>query len=498
MRTPTLAWLSCVLLVLCAAVNPPRPLDATATHGPSLRPQGTPRVAGMFVLSGSLHDHSTDSDGHATPDAVVSWEYAHRRELGLDFATLSDHSDFFPFAYQHPEEGNLWIHQALVGERFTRDGFSVVRGFEYTSDQENHVSVLGSTNYLNGRHQDELSMATFYRWLATPAERDWFRRGNARGGSDGIAQFDHPSMKGALQWDGLKFVPAVAANLATIEIFGDQGATRKNLAHSDAGWYWLALARGWTVGPVMDWDTHDWQPKFARERPGASCGRIPLELPCQRTLILASARTPHALLAALRARRTTATQHPGFWATLRGPDGAWQGSTVAVRGPFAAIALRVDAGSSVAPLTRVDIIADANVDPHAYYDGDSLRTLPGAANGSHGDEADEESEELSHAGPVAASYALQHRWYLASRGHAVRKAQIDGPPPSTLVASATLHGYRSHASIVVAVPERSGLRPDGKHFFYAIVHAGPYRAWTSPIFTTRAPAELAATFPRHP
>ncbi len=197
--------------------------------------------------------------------------FAHRDELGVDFAGLTDHADYFPFAYRVPFGGNVWKRQNRLAERFASSGFPFLRGFEYTSDQENHVSVIGSADYLPGTRARDLNLAALYGWLAA--------RGTA------IGQFNHPSCKGALQWDNLAFVRAVGANVAAIEIHGDQGSSGENLMHSDAGWYWLALTRGWTVGPVMNWDTHHWRSIFAQPDAGQRCGDVPRTLPCQRTVL---------------------------------------------------------------------------------------------------------------------------------------------------------------------------------------------------------------------
>ncbi len=434
-------------------------LHAQTAAPDTLRPGGTPTSGGLLILAGSLHDHSTDSDGDVSSNAVAAWEFAHRRELGIDFGALTDHADYFPFAYLVPFGGNVWTKQAKLAERYTHDGFSFVRGFEYTSDQENHVSIIGTPDYLAGARADDLTLAALYRWLG---ERD-----------EGIAQFNHPSSKGALQWNNLTFVPAVASSIATIEVYGDQGFSSENLTHSDAGWYWLALTRGWTVGPVMNWDTHHWRTIFAQRDPGRRCGDYPRTLPCQRTLVLATDNTPAAIMVALRARRTTATEHPSLWATLRGPGGVWQGSTV--RTTSRVIALTVEAGSSIWPLARVDIVSDNGIDPHDTFDGDNVPCTPESCE-----------QAVAHEGPLAAGFLEQHRRFVASGGYAVRKAEIDAPPPQTIVASVPLTGTHATRTILVTLPDVPSLRPDRKHFFYAVVWAGLVRAWTSPIFTEDA------------
>lgn len=430
----------------------------------------------MLVLAGSVHDHSTDSDGDASADAIAAWEFAHRAELGIDFGALSDHADFLPFSYHDPFGGNVWKRQAVIDRRFTRDGFSFLRGFEYTSDQENHVGVIGSSEFLGGSRANSVSMAPLYRWIAA---RD--AAAAARGDTDdaGIVEFNHPSAKGALQWDNLTFEPSVAANVAAIEVYGDQGFSAKNLAHSDAGWYWLALARGWTVGPVMNWDTHHWHNILRQPDVGRSCGDGTRTLPCQRTLVLATANTPRAIMAALRARRTTATEHPSLWATLRGPGGIWQGSTLANAQAGSTIALTIEAGSSIWPLTSVQIVADGGIDPHAFYDGDNLtcgRRLHSLC-----------ARQANNDGQVAASYLIEHRRYLQSGGYALRKREIDGPPPDAIVATVALSGNHALTTVLVPIPRLPSVRPDGTHFFYAIVSAGAVRAWTAPIITAASP-----------
>jgi hypothetical protein len=459
-----------VLALVALSLAPVARADTT-----SLRTGGTPTSGGLLVLAGSLHDHSTDSDGDAPAADVAAWEFANRDRLGIDFGSLTEHSDYLPFSYHNPFGGNVWRRQALLSQHFSRDGFSFLRGFEYTSDQENHVGVIGSTDFLGGSHANDVTMDVLYRWIEA---RDAAAASAGDDNDAGIVEFNHPSSKGALQWDNLAFNPAVADNVAAIEIYGDQGFTAENLAHSDAGWYWLALARGWTVGPVMNWDTHHWREKFKQTDIGERCGDVPRTLPCQRTLVLATANTPKAILDALRARRTTATEHPALWATLRGPGGVWQGSTVYDTHAGMMITLTVEAGSTIWPLTKVEIVGDGSIDPHGFYDGDNLTC--GTRSGSLC------ARQARARGQVAASYLDEHRLYVQSGGYAVRKQQVDGPPPEATVTTVSLADQHALETITVRIPRTPSLRPDGKHFFYAIVTAGLVRAWTAPIFTDDA------------
>ncbi len=433
--------------------------EGARAEAPTLRPGGTRVSGGLQILAGSFHNHSTDSDGDASPKAIAKWLYTHRQELGIDFAGLCDHSDFWPFTYREPFGPSAWKKQARIGDQYASLGFPFIRGFEYTSDEENHVSVLGASSYLKGLHQGDLSMSPLYRWLA---------------GRDAISIFNHPSAKGALQWDDLAFASEVADNFAAIEIGGQPGFDGASLAQSDAGWYWLALTRGWTVSPVMNWDMHHWRRIFRQTDVGVRGGDA-TTLPCQRTLVLAEAATPEAIAKALAARRTSATEHPSLWATLRAPGGLWQGGTVTSARAGQTLSLTVEAGSTIWPLESVEIISDNGVDPHGYYDG-------------------ENSAHLRRSGPYALSYLEQHRRFAHSCGCAVRKAPIDGPPENTTIASVPLRGDHALRTIDVTIPNTPSLRPDGKHFFYAIVRAGQLRAWTAPIFTDDG--TLRASVPR--
>src|SRR4029077_15821427 len=132
-----------------------------------------------------------------------------------------------------------------------------------------------------------------------------------------------------------------------MEVRGDEGLHGVN--NSDAGWYWFALSQGWTVSPTMDWDWHPWEQQVNADGSdnltdpaiGSQCG-VSGYLTCQRTLVVADQNKPAAILDALRHHRTTASERPDLWATLRGPDGAWQGDTVSAA-PGSDITLTVDA-----------------------------------------------------------------------------------------------------------------------------------------------------------
>lgn len=432
---------------------------------PSLRPHGTPTIGPWRVLAGSLHDHSTDSDGDSSSEAITTWLHAHRAELGIDFMTLSDHSDFFPVAYAASNPSDPWGRQGTLATQYNDADFSMLRGFEWTNDQQNHMNVLLSSQWTSRfvTGDASLSMTPFWKWLTLPA---------GVGGADGLAQFNHPGDKGALNWDDYALDPAVADRVCTIEVHGAQG--KDGRASSDAGWYWFALAQGWNVSPVMNWDYHNWGADgiLANATPGSDYGSGG-HLPGQRSLLLATDASPASLRSALRARRTSATEIPDLWATLRtAPHGhaepVWQGGAV-VADERGRVKLRVAAGSPTESLTRIDIVGDNGVSPYPYFYGDNDWT--------------------SNHSQLTPSYAVQHERFTASNGHATRKARIDGPPPGTLLASVPVNGSRVDVRVDVTLPTAPSPRPDGQHFVYAIAYAGPSakpaRCWTGPLFARR-------------
>lgn len=471
---------------------------------PSLRPGGPPQSGPWRVLAGSLHDHSTDSDGDSAAEAIVGWLAAHRAELGIDYATLSDHSDFFPAsggvfekpandtgipngqvppgvpcdptstcgAYL-PDPGNptyaveLWARQAKLSQAYASPEFSFLRGFEWTNDQQNHLDVLLSSNWTSRAVTGDasLSMTPFWEWFNAAPVADPTGHGLGFGGGDGVGMFNHPGDKGALNWDDYGLNADALARMALIEVHGDQG--RGGRGSSDAGWYWFALAKGWIVSPVMNWDWHEWATGhvLGNKTPGDGYGEDGF-LPGQRSLILATDARAGSIRQALLARRTSASEVPDLWATLRCGD-AWQGSVISAA-PGDRLHLTVEAGSGTEPLSYVEIVSDNGVDPRPYYEGDNA------------------SWDSAHS-QLTPSFVVQHERYIASGGHATRKARIDTPPPGTVVATADLTALGAHGKvgIPVDVPTAPSPRPDGKHFFYAVVYAGnpAARCWTGPILT---------------
>ncbi|MCW2571793.1 MAG: hypothetical protein JWO88_1851 [Frankiales bacterium] len=452
---------------------------------PSLRPGGPASVGPYRVLAGSLHDHTTDSDGDSTSEAVARFLHDYREDLGIDFCALTDHSDFFPVAYQREVDAaqtgdlaatpfpDLWRRQAALANAYQSDEFSLLHGFEWTNDQENHLNVLLSQNWTSrfGTAEGSLHMDPFWTWLSTDPVADPTGGGLGVGGGDGIGIFNHPGDKGALNWDDYALHSGAAERMALIEIHGSYG--RGGRLDSDAGWYWFALAKGWHVSPVMDWDWHQWSADgiLGNGTPGAGYDDGHTFLPGQRSLVIAKSSLPSDIRDALMARRTSASEVPDLWAVLSERKGGWQGEVIE-GAPGETLKLRVEAGSATEPLRGVEIVSDNGYAGGMHYYGDNP------------------DWDANHS-QLTPSYVEQHRRYVVNGTATLKRLpggrRHDGPPEGTVVASASMSGDRDTVTVKVTVPTTPSPRPDGRHFFYAIVYAGdasfPARAWTGPLLT---------------
>ncbi len=437
-----------------------RPALAGPTSGalskgtvPVLRPAGAAVVGGLKVLAGSLHDHSTDSDGDAPSIDIAAYVRAHQEELGLDFLSLTEHSDLFPAALGGADP---WTRSARVCRDQSGDGFTFLRGFEWTNDQQNHLNVLGSAGWI--RRDEGFTMEPFWHWMASAPGPVMTSLAPSLGGNDGIGQFNHPSSKGPLNWDDYAFHAGAAVRMATIEV-----------RERALGWYWFALMRGWTVGPVMNADFHPWAKSglLANTTPGAGTDRDGF-YPALRTLVVARDNSTTALMEALAARRTAASEQPDLWATLRTKEDAWMGSTVTADKKDR-LKLVIDAGTSVSSIARVDLVQDLPLDGRVaahYY------------RSNNADPTDLDQHR--------AAFVEQQRRFEASGGKATFKGGQDAPPPGAVVTSVPWETGARTTQIQWQVPTTPSPRPDGLHWVYAIVtRADGARVTTAPLLVTR-------------
>src|SRR4051795_3938284 len=319
---------------------------------------------------GSLHEHSSYSDGYPTsPPAAF---YANGKKHGLDFMGGSDHSDTLGLPINVSDDCasdpaqqdcaladgtnsfRKWDATAEQAAAATTPSFTAFRGFEWTSDRFGHINVYFWSQYSNAKVDGGYAaMQTFYSWLTLV-------------GADGLATFNHPGDKKlstsdpGYNWDDFAYVAAADPQMVGIEVYNSDSDFGSPGAHGSPaeGVYAHALDKGWHLGAVG--------PEDLGHHRGDDWGG-----PAQaKTVILSAGRSAAALKAAMAARRFYAVKTPDHRLSYT-VDGAAMGSRL-----------------TRAPGTRLDVRAAAT-DAAGHVLGDAVLELVTSggkvvASGDHG------------------------------------------------------------------------------------------------------------------
>jgi hypothetical protein len=298
------------------------PLDASA-HAPR-------------ILWGDLHGHSNYSDGTGLPDDY----YRYARDIaGLDVAALSDHDHWgLEFLDTHP---TLWTDLTQATHRFHDPGrFVTLLAFEWTSWAWGHRHVLYFTD--TGPLLSSLAPTTDH------PEELW----GALAGTSALTVAHHPA-GGPIPIDWTiapdpRFEPVV--EVSSVHGSSEAADSPQRIYNAVPGHYARdALDRGYQLGFIGSGDTHDGHPGLGHLASGT--GGL--------AAILSEDRTRAGVLAALRARRTYATNGPRI--VLRfSVDTTPMGGTLPASPATAAhaVAVRVVA---TAPLERLDLVRSGQV-----------------------------------------------------------------------------------------------------------------------------------------
>jgi hypothetical protein len=280
--------------------------------------------AGPFLVVGDLHNHTTLSDGSATPESA----YRQMREAGLDVAALTDHASIPRRRrhelglHQYPDADALaiarmmprsfddagWRRTAELADAFDVPGvFTALRGFEWTEPWLGHVNVWFSEGYVDVRTPGSLS--GLFTFLADDEQKALF--GYNHPGREGgrHAAFVIPPDAAAADLP-TRMVALEAFNRADDYLFGmDEPRPRDSALVA-------CLDAGWRPGLIGCSDEHG--PRFGLAGRG-------------RTGLWVREHSREGVREALAARRTFATREAGLRldATL---DGRRMGSAVQRRG----------------------------------------------------------------------------------------------------------------------------------------------------------------------
>ncbi|MBW2396545.1 MAG: CehA/McbA family metallohydrolase [Deltaproteobacteria bacterium] len=256
-------------------------------------------------LWADLHGHSHLSDGTGTPDDF--YRYA-RDVAALDVAALTDHDHWgLPFLDASPP---AWQKVRDAVQRYHAPGrFVTLLGFEWTSWLYGHRHVL----YFDGDGEviSSLDEATDH-----PQEL-W----NALRGREALTFAHHPAGDPiAVAWE-IRPDPVLEPVTEIVSVHGssEMARTPGPVRGGREGSFTVdALARGYRLGFVGSGDSHDGHPGLTHLASGS--GGL--------AAIFAEDRTRASVLAALRARRSYATNGPRILLHVR-LDGHPMGSAVA-------------------------------------------------------------------------------------------------------------------------------------------------------------------------
>jgi hypothetical protein len=297
---------------------------------------------------GALHEHTAYSDGAA--NTKPSDVFARVKSKGLDFAISTDHSDNMGLPVpvtaaddpqfcvtsplscvlsdpQNPASNLMkWDSTLEQAQKMSSNGFTAMRGYEWTSDRFGHANILFSRNYINPKTGPgyAITMDSLWAWFLAPS--------NFGGGNDGLLVFNHPGREDALHgpmteiksaipinslasplasglselglgghaahsllssegdpayaFNDFAYVPAADYRVVGLEVFGK--GDEYDSDGKKGSWLGYALDKGWYLAPAGSEDHHD-----------RSWGEANLP----KTVLIARSRKPEDLREAFAARR---------------------------------------------------------------------------------------------------------------------------------------------------------------------------------------------------
>lgn len=197
-----------------------------------------PNIGGYNVYYGHLHNHTGVSDGTGTPDDA--YNYA-RYTAGLDFFSLSEHSEMM--------DDTEWATVKNAANTYNQNGvFAAFYGFEWSSIQYGHVSVIGTEDYCSYLSSSTDNFSELLTWVNT---------------HNGIAFFNHPGWAWWALQEFNHFTNTPSDKFVGMELWNDVDGFSKYYYNdgfygSDGGknYFEEALARGWKIGSAGSDDNH--------------------------------------------------------------------------------------------------------------------------------------------------------------------------------------------------------------------------------------------------
>lgn len=205
---------------------------------------------------GNTHTHTLNSDGNASPDAVVRWY----REHGYQFVVITDHeflTDVAPLQAQFGAEGRFLV---MKGQEITQ---AVRDPTHPDGERQAHVNAINAGRVIMPMFDstgDRQFARTFPAPIGVPIARTLARNLAEIRAAGGVGQVNHPNFRWSLGVDDLVDVP----DFTLYELWNGQpeinnlGGTdehgRRSLS-TEALWDAL-LSRGKRIWAVASDDSH--------------------------------------------------------------------------------------------------------------------------------------------------------------------------------------------------------------------------------------------------
>lgn len=289
----------------------------------SINTLGQPSIGGYNVYFGSLHNHTSYSDGLGTPEQAYAYA---QNTAHLDFFGLADHGEML--------SSSEWSSIKSAADNANQDGiFAAFYGFEWSSFWSyGHVAVINTDDYCS-----YLSTTSFNSLLS------WI---NAR---NGIAFFNHPGWESTAFTEFDHFTDTPSSKFVGIELWNDKEGFSKYYYNDGyysndgyKGYYDEALIRGWKIGASGSDDNHT-----------ATWGTAtPM-----RMAVLANSKTRLDILNALIARRFYSTLDQNLTLSFK-INGSEMGSTISA-GNLVANILAADGENEI--FSKVELIKNGAV-----------------------------------------------------------------------------------------------------------------------------------------
>ena len=188
-------------------------------------------------LKGSLHNHTTCSDGQASPEEAAKIY----KSLGYDFIIYTDHDTNFPVEeyIKEPMEDFTYISGAEFGFRFKN---------HFNNNADVHLCGIGYVGDYIPPRESSFAYETISQII-----REYYRLG-------AIPQVNHPNWGGSRRGYSFNYTELLNVNypyLLEIVNYSDGGHNEGNEAFESVEYIWdVLLSNGKTVYGTMTDDTH--------------------------------------------------------------------------------------------------------------------------------------------------------------------------------------------------------------------------------------------------